>query len=284
MKKIACFVGGGIKGIVSAQIVNQIELETAKPFVDQFDIISGTSTGSIIATMLSEGYSGKEIVELFGERGADIFKSSRNFISRMYKPKYDISNLAEVLDDYLPDKRVSDVDKNLMLFSANKSKVEPKVFKSWKNKGYSLKDAVLASSAAPTFFKSAGNFTDGGVWANDPSIETYAQVQDFKTHHEKVKCLTIGTGYNPNDLSGKGSGFIYWGKNIVPFLMEIQQRRSEYVMNKLLADDYLKLNPILESASSDMDDASTDNIKALLKDSARFIHQSPEFKKYKEII
>ena len=284
MKKIACFVGGGVKGVISAQIVNEIELQTGKPFVSHFDIISGTSTGSIIAAMLCEGYSGKDISKLFYKQADNIFNSPRNFLRRIYSSKYKLSNLKKILDHYIPDKQIYEVDKNLMIFSANKKKVAPKVFKSWHKDHITLADAILSSCAAPTYFDPYNNLIDGGVWANDPSIETYSEMQKFNKTNDSIKCLTIGTGFNQSSPSGKGKGFIYWGSNIVPLLMHIQQRRSEYVMDKLLKNNYVKLDPVLVNSSTDMDDASQSNLKSLYIDAAKFIHESPEFKKYKQII
>src|SRR3954468_16407700 len=62
-KLLACD-GGGIRGMISIEILGQIEAElrnaAGKPdlvLADYFDYVAGTSTGAIIATLVSLGFS-----------------------------------------------------------------------------------------------------------------------------------------------------------------------------------------------------------------------------------
>ena len=53
-RRILCLDGGGIKGLFAATILSEIEALTGSPIYRYFDMISGTSTGAIIAA--GEGY------------------------------------------------------------------------------------------------------------------------------------------------------------------------------------------------------------------------------------
>ena len=57
--------GGGARGIYSAQVLAKIEDTTSTPISQCFDLIAGTSTGSIIAAAAAAGIPLTLIVELF---------------------------------------------------------------------------------------------------------------------------------------------------------------------------------------------------------------------------
>ena len=70
--------GGGILGLSSAVILEEIERRilnkvSDKAFRDYFGLITGTSTGSIIACGVSKGVSARAIRQLYRDQGIDIF-------------------------------------------------------------------------------------------------------------------------------------------------------------------------------------------------------------------
>ena len=80
MKLILSISGGGIRGIIPAIILSHIEKHVGKPISKCFDLIAGTSTGGIIATLLSvpennkPKYSASQVVELYKQFGTQVFK------------------------------------------------------------------------------------------------------------------------------------------------------------------------------------------------------------------
>lgn len=56
--KLLCLDGGGIRGLVLIQLLSYLENYTKKNIADIFDWIAGTSTGGILALLLSRGYKG----------------------------------------------------------------------------------------------------------------------------------------------------------------------------------------------------------------------------------
>ena len=77
-KLLACD-GGGIRGIISievlAKIENELRASSRRPnlvLAEYFDYVAGTSTGAIIATFIALGYSVDDIREFYIKSGAEI--------------------------------------------------------------------------------------------------------------------------------------------------------------------------------------------------------------------
>ena len=83
MKKILSIDGGGIRGIIPALVLAEIEKKTGKPIAKSFDLIAGTSTGGILGLGLcvdnGQGepkFTARELVNLYRNRGREIFSRS----------------------------------------------------------------------------------------------------------------------------------------------------------------------------------------------------------------
>lgn len=85
VKRLLSIDGGGIRGIIAAEILCKIE-DTLKKhnskkyhcLSDYFDFISGTSTGSILATGLATGMSAYELLEIYKDKGKEIFTKDQH--------------------------------------------------------------------------------------------------------------------------------------------------------------------------------------------------------------
>jgi len=82
--------GGGIRGLATAAVLATIEsklqeVNPGKPLYEYFDLIAGTSTGSIIACGLSSGKAAREIVQLYLDRGIDIFPKASITLREQFK-------------------------------------------------------------------------------------------------------------------------------------------------------------------------------------------------------
>lgn len=72
--------GGGIRGVIAAAVVEEIEWRIGRRTAEQFDLVAGTSTGGIIALGVTKpnanrepGYSAKELAGLYRDHGGEIF-------------------------------------------------------------------------------------------------------------------------------------------------------------------------------------------------------------------
>src|ERR1700722_16343540 len=92
--RILCLDGGGIMGAFPASVLATFERETGRKIVEHFDLITGTSTGGIIAIGLAMGVPPEEVVRFYLTDGPRIFPKStgvamwRNWINDFFRPRY----------------------------------------------------------------------------------------------------------------------------------------------------------------------------------------------------
>lgn len=121
--------GGGIRGIIPAMVLAEIEERTDKKIYELFDLIAGTSTGGILALALTRpdpnpsdsnadlqpAYAAECLVRLYRCRGRDIFDKSRvrkiPLIGRLvglFDELYSSDGIEDVLEEYFGNTRLSD--------------------------------------------------------------------------------------------------------------------------------------------------------------------------------
>jgi len=267
--RILCFDGGGIRGLLSLTLLEQLEQERPG-FLDMVDLISGTSTGGIIALALASGMTPTEARQLYEELGRNVFKDSLidniRDLGQLLRPQYSNKPLIEALQGQFFDKTLGDLKKKVLISSFdldNESKTpgkprswKPKFFHNYPSAGSDaderVVDVALYTSAAPTFFPVRDGFTDGGVIANNPSMCALAQALHPETGGQKlrdIRLLSIGTGYQPKYMETKQGneewGLTKWGTNLVSVLLEGGVGLADYQCTQILGKRYLRLNPVL---------------------------------------
>jgi uncharacterized protein len=78
--KILAIDGGGIRGIIPAYILQQIEAALGKPIYQCFDIIAGTSTGGLIAMALTTPISSNHNTPLSASSILDLYMTDESQI------------------------------------------------------------------------------------------------------------------------------------------------------------------------------------------------------------
>ena len=283
--------GGGTRGIYAAQILAKVEQTLGVRTKDCFDLIAGTSTGSIVAGAAAADIPMAEIVRLFERESPHIFRKKR-FVSKfsiLFCSKYSRAPLERVLEDYLPGITLGEISTPLMIPSADIATDGVHVFKSrfLNDLGTSytrdgevlLKDAILASCAAPTYFdpKAVGPYllVDGGLWANNPSIIALTEaLSKFGKRPEEVKVLSIGTGHARNMYTkgGRWGLLTGWGREkLISYSLGIQSQAATNVAKLILKDRYLRLDPEIDAWELD-DTGHLGNLKALAD--RDFTHQA----------
>ncbi len=175
--------GGGIKGLFSAALLAKIEESLDIRITDHFDLITGTSTGGIIALGLAMGMRPREIVQFYVAEGPKIFRQRKFWTSIRWtlRSKFPQQPLAEALKKYFGDWVMADSKKRLVVPSYNLAKDEVYVFKTPHHQRLTTDGKVplwkvaLATSAAPTYFPCCEHvdgmrLVDGGLWANNPTM------------------------------------------------------------------------------------------------------------------
>ncbi len=241
-------------------------------------MISGTSTGSLIALGLAYGMRPDEISKLYSKENLDyIFDKSYSQISR---PKYDNNHLKEILLSVFPENlKLKDLGKLVIIptfYLGNKDNSWKAIFynniPNSETEDYRVVDVAMASSAAPVFFPSYDCHIDGGIIATDPSLASiiYAIDDELGKSMDQIRLLSFGTGYCYNSIKEDTSkwGAIEWVTSkdpdlpIISVTLEGNAQLSQVFSKKLLDNNYYRVNPKMDKDIS-MDD--TKEIDYLLK-------------------
>lgn len=279
--KILALDGGGVRGIYSAQLLARVEQSFGTQIKVCFDLIAGTSTGSIVAGAAAIGIPMKEIVQLFENEAPHIFRKKRYCLSGLRRSQYSIQRLKAVLEEHLPETTLGQIPTPLMITSSDITTGGICVFKSnymeklgkpyYRDKEVRLRDAILASCAAPSFFDpvKVDNYllADGGLWANNPSILCLTEaLSKFRKNIDEVKILSIGTGHSENMYTGEPHWGILtgWGKTkLIAYVMAVQSQASTNMAKLVLREKYLRLDPAIEDTWGLDDIKPLGNLKAL---------------------
>ena len=263
----------------AAQLLAKIEQDFETDIKSCFDLIVGTSTGAIIAGAAVSDIPMTDIVELFEMETPHIFKR-RWYRIPLFFSKYPSEQLAEVIAKHIPATPLNEIATPLMITSSEIAKSEVHIFRSnygshdseraSTSKEVCLRDAILASCAAPTFFapKSVDNLllADGCLWANNPStIAAIEALSVFRKEAKEIRMLSIGTGHSTNMYrQRRGWGFItgWGGVKLTSYVMTLQTQASAHIAELLLKGNYLRVNPEIDRWAIDTV-TQLDNLKSL---------------------
>ncbi|WP_341823868.1 patatin-like phospholipase family protein [Wolbachia endosymbiont (group A) of Agelastica alni] len=287
-KYILSVDGGGIRGIIPAIILAEIEQRTRKPIAEIFDLMAGTSTGGIVVAGLCKKdqpqYSANDLVELYQEYGAYIFKSSffrRSILSWINCAQYPHKNIEFVLDKYFGDDTLQNTLSHLLITSYDIHNNRPFFFKSWKEDRdfVKLKDALRATTAAPTYFtpkylkinQKEMVLVDGGVFANNPAACAYASGKKLFPNDEII-LLSLGTGRTDRSIANsRRFGKISWIKPLLHVMFASSLDAVNYQLDQVIDDKYMRIQSQLKIASPDMDNITSKNIKSLQQEAKAMI-------------
>ena len=265
--KILSIDGGGVRGIFPAKILELMEAKLGINLHETFDLIVGTSTGSIIAAAIAVKYKLTQLVSDYHENAPKVFKKRWNFRG-LYRSKYSSAFLESFLLERFGEVTLGEIEKPLILNATNVSVGDVHVFKSsyqdiQRNGDYvrdrkvPLYKAVLASCSAPTYFDpmdiDGTLICDGGIWANNPSLVGYADaIKNFCT--DNVRILSLGTGqarqiYQPAKTWGYLTG--WKSTKLVEFSMSCQVKFPQNVLQLIDSDKILRISPLIDNYGLD---------------------------------
>lgn len=294
MKFVLSIDGGGIRGIVPALVLAELEKRLEKPVAGLFDLLCGTSTGGILALGLVKDagnglpqYSAADLVKIYQDRGREIFQRSFwrgvSSVGSMLDEKYSAKGLEKVLEEYFENEPMGSALTNVMVTAYDIQNREPVFMKSWHDKFRSLemRFAGRATSAAPTYFEPALTpiggavraLIDGGVFVNNPAVSAYVEALRLYPG-EDIFVLSIGTGELIRPISfneAKDWGKAGWMLPVLDCMFDGVSDAADYQLTQLLGDKYIRLQTDLSLAFDDMDNASAGNIALLTQEAKKLL-------------
>jgi uncharacterized protein len=272
--------GGGIRGLIPALVLAEIEQRTGQPTASLFDLIAGTSTGAILACALArpQPMSAEAIAGLYEQEGPKIFDRSLikiiTSVDGYLDERYNDDGLVAALRTYMGDTKLADATVPVLVTTYDLQGRTAIVLRSADGGDLSMVDAAHASSAAPTYFEPVhlGDQTlvDGGVFAVNPSVLAYAEIAG-----ETLDVLaSLGTGEHTRPLpydEVKDWGKLEWAEPILDVVFDGSADTVDDQLRRLVDGRYVRLQTRLEEASDDLDDASEENLAALRREAERLI-------------
>ena len=212
---LLCLDGGGIRGLIEAVILSELEsvmkeiCPSVTNLVDYFDFTAGTSTGSfIVAYLVYLKHPPSALKKLYFHFKDAIFSHSKKPIQAALTDKVAKEAFGEL--HVLADEKspmvmiattIADVDPPIQHLMCNygdpkDNQKGPEERKLW--------EACRASSAAPTYFTPfEDRFIDGGVIANNPTLDAMTQAlknqADRKLPLQLGLVLSLGTGISKSE-------------------------------------------------------------------------------------
>ncbi|WP_439408532.1 patatin-like phospholipase family protein [Bradyrhizobium sp. DASA03076] len=235
-RKLLAIDGGGIRGVLSLQILQSIEKLLIQGsgrhdyrLADYFDYVAGTSTGGIIAAGIAIGMSVREILDFYLNNGAAMFDKAS--ILRRLQYQYNKEPLALQLQNVFGPATTlgaPEIESLLLLVMRNATTDSPwpisnNPYAKYNRDGHvacnlriPLWQLVRASTAAPTYFPpevidSGGKpfvFVDGGVTMyNNPTFQMFLMATvDRYWPHAAVDSRGWRTGVDDMLIISVGTG------------------------------------------------------------------------------
>src|SRR5262249_54034253 len=252
--RILSLDGGGIMGAFAASALATFERATGRRTVEHFDLITGTSTGGIIAIGLAMGATAEEISRFYETEGPKIFPK-RNGVQKwlgqvrdVFRPRFSNEALRAAVQGVVGDRPLKEATTRLVIPSYDVNTGKVYLFKTPHHPSYmnhadlTAVDVALATTAAPTYFPAhtipgRGTFVDGGLWANCPAMVGLVEALDFLGQGlEQVRMLSISTTSYPFrlDRPDKLRGLVGWAPKIIDTLMFGQAQAAVNMASCLL--------------------------------------------------
>ena len=314
--RVLALDGGGIRGVIPATLLAEIEKRTGKRIAETFDLIAGTSTGGILALGLTtphpndetkRPYTAEDLIGMYEKNGKAIFSRSLGHrlitLFGLLGSKYAVRGLDKTLATYFGDSRLKDAVAELLItsydletreswfFARHKALDEPEA------NDFPMVRVARATSAAPTYFRperlsedSQAGMIDGGVHSNNPAMCAWVEtVKLYEDRDVDVIVVSLGTGQVKSPISFNKArvwGLIGWVRPLIGIFMDGVAATVEHELEYLLPDQngqlrYFRFQAELPPGMGSMDNTRPEHI-ALLKKQAQLIIDR-EQKKFGEL-
>jgi patatin-like phospholipase/acyl hydrolase len=205
--------GGGIRGILPAIFLAEVERRTGKPIASLFDLIAGSSTGGMLALIANIPneigqplYRADQFADLYTQRAKVIFSRTRweaiLAMDNWSQRRYPNTGIAETLEDSFKELRLNQAVTDVLVTSYDIERREPVFFRSYfarqfEAENFLMRDVIRSTTAAPTFFEPAKiphpeaadeyyALVDGSMTAINPAMCAYIEARDMVPHADEI--------------------------------------------------------------------------------------------------
>ncbi len=297
LKKILSIDGGGVRAIIPAMVLAEIERRTGRPISTLFDLVVGTSSGGILSLGLvkpgADGaphYAATDGVELFANESARIFSRSTwhkvRSVWSVEEEKYQTTGIEDVLREHFGEALLSEAICDVMVTSYDIERRLPYFFKSASVQAAAAGNDVpqdvpmwqvaRATSAAPTYFEpfkigmeDATEYRaliDAGIFANNPAMCALAEARVLYPKADYM-LVSLGTGELTRPLHYRqavGWGLRQWAQPIIGISFDGTSATVDYQLAHAVEPGrYFRIQTKLTKCNDDMDDASPRNLRAI---------------------
>jgi patatin-like phospholipase/acyl hydrolase len=259
--------GGGIRGILTARLLERIEAEMPG-FLMHVDLFAGTSTGGLLALGLAGGKSPGELRQLYQTLAKRVFADSLidqlKDLGNLVGAEFSFEPLKEVLEEQFGAATLAELYFRVLIPTFqldNKAAGRGKV-RAWKMKLFHnypgpdsdgkerVVDVGVRTSVAPAYFPTYQGYIDGGVAASNPAMCAVAQALDARAGQQRLedlRLLSFGTGYNPRHLPLEDAdwGLVQWAPHLLYVMLESSIGLVDFQCRQLLESRYFRMDPTL---------------------------------------
>jgi hypothetical protein len=291
--------GGGIRGILTLQLLKKIEEIAGIPAYKLFDLVAGTSTGAIIGGLISLGKTAAEIEDLYIQFVTKVFLK-RNFLSDRFlnPPKYDKKNYRAALRELVQNVTLKEASANtgvdIFITAKDVTDNEETFFTCFHKEGTAygtyqnalLRTVMEATMSAPTYFHPLERFIDGGTTTyNNPSVAALLEACCYdgsgKYHRDKITLFSLGTGRlvksvkSEEAFNPKGLDVYFWLNYVLDeSSQDASSMQSDFLRANFVGTDYRRFQISLDSQSiSKLPDK---NIEDLHNTNASWLRDVPD--------
>lgn len=268
-RTILAIDGGGVRGIIPAELLSNIERKLSHPLSRYFDVMSGTSTGAIIALglnvpadpeaeVLRPVYTAQDIVHFYEKFSPVIFSAETahpyESVWGWAGPYYSTQGIEKAAEAFYGDTLLDETLTNVVVPGFDIERYRPIYFCSHRaalhdHDNFYMRDVAIAACSAPTYFTPKRLFSldgsrysviDGGIVANNPGLIAYAQAHTIFTESPPTHLLvSLGTGQviktlKHRDMAKKGK--IGWAQEVISLMLKSELKLVDDELRMLLPE------------------------------------------------
>jgi predicted patatin/cPLA2 family phospholipase len=204
--------GGGTRGVIVLEQLKQLERWLKVDRLSKvFDVITGTSTGGIIALGIAKGMTSTEISAIYLEHARKIFQNPGMLhkvtnLGGYFGAAYSTEGIDATILQHFGDSTLTELERPVMIMAAEQTPLgpQPVFLDNLEGADYLVADLSRATSAAPTYFPphriGKRTFVDGGVVCNNPSQQAFLRLIEVYPELDRgpksnIFIASFGTGY-----------------------------------------------------------------------------------------